>query len=152
MTGDKISQSMPRQENDDSESGEKGGGWWYLRFFGVAGIDDSSEEGSKHGNSRECISKGANLAYLKRPLEYLDGTNLHLSAYANRCVEESGMSPGQVMACYRLNAAHCLEIARDLPDRGRKIALLNMAQVWLALADEVERKASSEVLNSAEEL
>jgi hypothetical protein len=33
-----------------------------------------------------------------------------------------------------------------------KIALLNMAQVWLALADDVERKASSEVLHSAEEL
>lgn len=62
------------------------------------------------------------------------------------------MSPGQVMACYRLYAAHCLEIARDLPDRCRKIALLNMAQVWLALADEIERKASSDALNSAEEL
>jgi hypothetical protein len=61
------------------------------------------------------------------------------------------MSADQVMACYRLYAAHCLEIARDLPDRGRKIALLNMAQVWLALADEVEGKASSDVLHSPPE-
>jgi hypothetical protein len=49
------------------------------------------------------------------------------------------MSPGQVRACYRLYAAHCIEIARELPDRGRKIALLNMAQVWMALADQVEK-------------
>jgi hypothetical protein len=54
------------------------------------------------------------------------------------------MSPGQIIACYRLYAAHCVEIARDLPERGRKIALLNMAQVWLALADEAERKARTE--------
>ena len=56
------------------------------------------------------------------------------------------MSPGQVIACYRLYAAHCIEIARELPGSGRKIALLNMAQVWIALADEAERKASVEVL------
>jgi hypothetical protein len=37
------------------------------------------------------------------------------------------MSPGQVIACYRLYAAHCIEIARELQDRGRKIVLLNMA-------------------------
>jgi len=50
------------------------------------------------------------------------------------------MSPGQVIACYRLYAAHCIEIARELQDRGRKIALLNMAQAWMALADEAEKK------------
>ena len=55
------------------------------------------------------------------------------------------MSPGQVIACYWLYAPHCLEIARDLLDRGRKIAPPGMAQVWIALADEAERKASSEV-------
>jgi hypothetical protein len=37
------------------------------------------------------------------------------------------MSPGQVIACYRLYAAHCIKIARELQDRGRKFALLNMA-------------------------
>jgi hypothetical protein len=40
------------------------------------------------------------------------------------------MSPSQVMACYRLYAAHGIEIARGLQDRGRKIALLNMAFGW----------------------
>jgi hypothetical protein len=50
-----------------------------------------------------------------------------------------GMSPREVIACYRLYAAYCLEIAQGFEDRGRKIALLNMAQTWMALADQVER-------------
>ncbi len=49
------------------------------------------------------------------------------------------MSPHEVIACYRLHAAHCLEIARELENPGRKIALLNMAQTWIALADQVEK-------------
>jgi hypothetical protein len=50
-----------------------------------------------------------------------------------------GMSPREVIASYRLYAAHCLEIAHEFEDRGRKIALLNMAQTWIALVDPVER-------------
>jgi hypothetical protein len=50
-----------------------------------------------------------------------------------------GMSPREVIACYRLYAAHCLEFAHEFEDRGRRIALLNMAQTWIALADHVER-------------
>ncbi len=49
------------------------------------------------------------------------------------------ISPREVIACYRLYAASCLEIAQELSDRGRKIALLNMAQTWIALADQVEK-------------
>ena len=49
-----------------------------------------------------------------------------------------GMSPREVIACYRLYAAYCLEIAQGFEDRGRKIALLNMAQTWMALADQVD--------------
>jgi hypothetical protein len=49
------------------------------------------------------------------------------------------MSPRETIACYRLYAAHCLEIAQRLPDRGGKIALLNMAQTWIALADQIDR-------------
>ena len=37
------------------------------------------------------------------------------------------------------SAAYCLEIAQEFEDRGRKIALLNMAQTWIALADRVEK-------------
>ena len=49
------------------------------------------------------------------------------------------MSPSEIKACYRLDAAHCLEIAQRLSDRGGKIALLNMAQTWIALADQIEK-------------
>jgi hypothetical protein len=50
-----------------------------------------------------------------------------------------GMSLGKTIACYRLYAAYCLEIAQRLSDRGGKIALLNMAQTWIALADQIEK-------------
>jgi hypothetical protein len=49
------------------------------------------------------------------------------------------VSPGKTIACYRLYAAYCLEIAQRLSDRGGKIALLNMAQTWIALADQIEK-------------
>ena len=49
------------------------------------------------------------------------------------------MSPREVIACYRLYAAYCLEIAQEFDEPGRKIALLNMAQTWIALADWVEK-------------
>jgi hypothetical protein len=49
------------------------------------------------------------------------------------------MSPREIIACYRLYAAHCIEIAQRFSDRGGKIALLNMAQTWIALADQIEK-------------
>jgi hypothetical protein len=54
-----------------------------------------------------------------------------------------GMSPSEIKACYRLYAAHCLEIAQRLSDHGGKIALLNMAQTWIALADQIEKAKSA---------
>jgi hypothetical protein len=50
-----------------------------------------------------------------------------------------GMSPREVIACDRLYAACCLEIAQEFDEVERKIALLNMAQTWIALADQIER-------------
>jgi len=41
--------------------------------------------------------------------------------------------------------AYWIEIARDLPGRARKIALLCMAQAWMALADEAGKKTSGVV-------
>jgi hypothetical protein len=49
------------------------------------------------------------------------------------------MSSGEVIA-YRLYAVYCVEIARELADPGRKAALLNMAQAWVALANQVGAK------------
>ena len=43
------------------------------------------------------------------------------------------MSPGKVKA-YRLYAVYCVEIAR-----GRKAALLGIAQAWIVLADQLEK-------------
>jgi hypothetical protein len=52
------------------------------------------------------------------------------------------MSPGELVACYRLYAANCIEVARDL-EPARKLALLNMAQAWLNLADQVEKNLNT---------
>jgi len=49
------------------------------------------------------------------------------------------MSPKEVVACYRLYAAYCAETARDPLEPGRKVALLNLAQAWLRLAEQVEK-------------
>jgi hypothetical protein len=39
---------------------------------------------------------------------------------------------------YRLFAARCLEIARPTADEQTKAVMLQMAQVWSRLADEIE--------------
>jgi hypothetical protein len=43
------------------------------------------------------------------------------------------------VACYRLYAANCLEMAKRLSDAERKLFLLKMAQGWGNLADRLER-------------
>jgi hypothetical protein len=63
MPGDEISQSSLGDENDDSERGKIWDGRSYLSLFGVAGIDDSSEEGAKNRDNRECVSTRANDLY-----------------------------------------------------------------------------------------
>ena len=42
-------------------------------------------------------------------------------------------------AAYRLNAAHCVEIAQGRPDAASRAMLLTMAKAWMALADQAER-------------
>ncbi len=51
------------------------------------------------------------------------------------------MSVSAVVACYRLYAAYCLEIAQDHTDPERKLALLTMGQAWANLAEQVEKRA-----------
>ena len=43
------------------------------------------------------------------------------------------------VACYRLYAANCLEMAERLSNPERKVFLLKMAQDWGSLADRLER-------------
>jgi hypothetical protein len=49
------------------------------------------------------------------------------------------MSTREVAARYRLYAAYCGEAAQDAADSGRKVALLNMAQGWAKLAEQIEK-------------
>jgi hypothetical protein len=44
------------------------------------------------------------------------------------------MARDLVTAC-RLNAAHCVEIAKEFPNPMDKCALLDMAQAWLRLCE-----------------
>ncbi len=52
------------------------------------------------------------------------------------------MSPSEIVACYRLYAANCTEIARGLEPE-RKLALLCVAQAWLNLADQVAKNSET---------
>ena len=52
-----------------------------------------------------------------------------------------GMPLSEVAACYRLYAACCVELARDPLKPGRKVALLDMAQAWARLAEQVEKNS-----------
>jgi hypothetical protein len=42
---------------------------------------------------------------------------------------------------YRRYATHCVEIAHDITDQGRKATLLAMGQAWLVLADQADKYA-----------
>ncbi len=45
----------------------------------------------------------------------------------------------EAVACYRLYAANCVELAEHIPDLDRRVFLLNMARDWLKMADQAER-------------
>ena len=47
---------------------------------------------------------------------------------------------------YRGHAAHCLNLSRDVADLRRRLALLEMAQVWLDLADRAEKNAATDLV------
>ncbi len=49
------------------------------------------------------------------------------------------MAVSDLVAAYRLNAADCVEMAREFAKLDDRIALLNMAQAWLRLAEITEK-------------
>jgi hypothetical protein len=49
----------------------------------------------------------------------------------------------ETIACYRLYAANCVELAELIPDLERRVFLLSMARDWLKLADQAERNAGA---------
>ena len=42
----------------------------------------------------------------------------------------------EAVACYRLYAANCVELAEHIGDADRRVFLLSMARDWLKLADQ----------------
>ena len=59
---------------------------------------------------------------------------LSLSAYAGL-----GMSPEELAARYREHAAKCVTMAQRFADAAEKLELLDMAQAWLALAEQAAK-------------
>ena len=47
---------------------------------------------------------------------------------------------------YRRRAQYCLEVARTLTDRGRKLVALDMAQAWLKLAERAEKNRTVDIV------
>jgi hypothetical protein len=45
----------------------------------------------------------------------------------------------EAVACYRLYAANCVELAERTSDADRRVFLLRMGQRWTKLADQVEK-------------
>jgi hypothetical protein len=48
------------------------------------------------------------------------------------------MESNEAAACYRLYAAHCVQIAQHTSDPQNKALLLTMAQSWFVLADRAD--------------
>jgi hypothetical protein len=47
---------------------------------------------------------------------------------------------------YRLNARDCLDVAERCQDEPRRTRLLGMALVWLRLAEQAQRNATTDVV------
>ncbi len=48
------------------------------------------------------------------------------------------------VACYRLYAANCIELARRVVDPDRRVFLFRMAQAWTQLANQAEEHMRAE--------
>lgn len=44
---------------------------------------------------------------------------------------------------YRLRAAQCMKLAQDAADSQAKLALLDMAQAWMSLADQADKNSAT---------
>ncbi len=55
--------------------------------------------------------------------------------------------PGSgLVAAYRLHAAHCVEISKTVTDPTQKITLLQMAQIWLRLAEQADQVGDTAII------
>jgi hypothetical protein len=53
------------------------------------------------------------------------------------------LSADQLVARYRLDATHCVELAERISDAGDRLALLAMAKSWLALAEQAVKNSET---------
>lgn len=59
---------------------------------------------------------------------------VRLNAYARM-----GITPAELASRYRSYAANCVALSQSHDDAGEKLLLLDMAQAWMALAEQAER-------------
>ena len=52
------------------------------------------------------------------------------------------MASNESVAAYRLNAANCVEMAKEFSEPDQKLTLLDMANAWLRLAENREVRGS----------
>jgi hypothetical protein len=53
------------------------------------------------------------------------------------------LSADEIVARYRLHAAHCVELAERISDAEGRLALLAMAKSWLALAEQAVKNSET---------
>jgi hypothetical protein len=53
------------------------------------------------------------------------------------------LSADELVARYRLHAAHCVELAERISDAGDRLALLAMAESWRALAEQAVKNSET---------
>jgi hypothetical protein len=70
---------------------------------------------------------------------YRELVAIHDRFFAETWGGDPEMVDSELVAAYRLNAANCTEVARHFEDVEHKIALLDMAQAWLRLAEITEK-------------
>jgi hypothetical protein len=51
------------------------------------------------------------------------------------------LSADELVARYRLHAAHCVELAQRIPEAEGRLAVLAMAKSWLALAEQAVKNS-----------
>jgi hypothetical protein len=74
-----------------------------------------------------------------RAISETSGTNAHLDRFCGGVGKIPEMADAELVAAYRLNAASCTDVAKELSKLEDKIALLHMAQAWSRLADLTEK-------------
>ena len=56
------------------------------------------------------------------------------------------MTPAELAARYRAYAAQCLIVAQSHDEPGEKLALIDMAQAWITLAEQTEKNGRVSVV------